>query len=569
MDPAWGVCSQAAGRGELPCGVYDPPRALGVQQAMMPRPTYPSDPQNLLTPAGAAAPGGGTGVDSIAAPTAAPRQPETLMAPLPQVTKPGLNQDDDFQSLQKQEPRPKNSQDSSLPTPRPQAQSISDVNSDSDPALNNADSNSKSHPNTGAQSDPNAGASPQDTSDPKTQGDSSSSGAGSDDSGTGSDSQAALPAQKSTKSPKQAVPPRPIAQTTVAIGDPNSGGNPGGIPDENAGGGQSNNLTPSLDGSPGGSPSRNTLADTTIASMSPFTPHPVTVLGETLSAINPTAVVIASKTLVAGGSAFSTNGNFYSVGPSGSLVAGTLAPGANQLPALTFGNSVYTANSASQFVIGSQTLDPGQQITISGTPVSLASSSNIVVIGSSTKSLEAATPTVPPALLTFDGSTYTADKASQFVIGSQTLTPGGVITVSGTVISEAPSGSGLVLIGASTQVLGHPPTVGAPTTAAIMTFGGQTYTADASGNFVISGQTLRPGSMITVSGTPISEAPDATNVVIQGSIEVLSTATTSPSVMSFFGGASSHTGGAISSWTIWFGWIVALLSSTGWFLLGL
>ena len=97
---------------------------------------------------------------------------------------------------------------------------------------------------------------------------------------------------------------------------------------------------------------------------------------------------------------------------------------------LVFGGSTYTANSASQFVIGGQTLVPNQQITVSGTPISLAPGASLVVIAGSTQALGSAQSA--PLVFTFGASTITANSASQFVIDGQTLTPGGAINVHGT-----------------------------------------------------------------------------------------------------------------------------------------
>lgn len=72
--------------------------------------------------------------------------------------------------------------------------------------------------------------------------------------------------------------------------------------------------------------------------------------------------------------------------------------------------AVYTANSISQFVIGSQTLNPGAAVTVSSTPISLVIDASEAVIGSSTVPLYPAgiTPasgsgSVP--ILIFAGST--------------------------------------------------------------------------------------------------------------------------------------------------------------------
>jgi len=183
-------------------------------------------------------------------------------------------------------------------------------------------------------------------------------------------------------------------------------------------------------------------------------------------------------------------------------------------PALTLAGSPYTVISGSQYVIGSQTLTPGGIITVSGTPISLGPSASVAVVGISTQQLAAPPVTKPiTPVLTFAGSTYTADSTSEFVIASQTLSPGGAITVSGTPISLGP-GASVAIVGTSTQQL-------SPTKAAIITFGGSTYTANSASDFVIASQTLTPGGALTIGGTPISYAPGGSDVVIGSSTEAV------------------------------------------------
>ena len=55
--------------------------------------------------------------------------------------------------------------------------------------------------------------------------------------------------------------------------------------------------------------------------------------------------------------------------------------------------------------------------------------------------------------MTFAGSAITADSASAFEIAGQTLTKGGVVTISGTPVSYAGNG-GDVVVGSSTEGLG-------------------------------------------------------------------------------------------------------------------
>ena len=121
-------------------------------------------------------------------------------------------------------------------------------------------------------------------------------------------------------------------------------------------------------------------------------------------------------------------------------------------------------------------------------------------------------------IITFDGSTFTADAASDFTINGQTLTPGGNIDISGTPISYPLAGTAVV-IGTSTEPFSFATITGAdiPT----ITLDGRPYTADASSDFVIDGQTLAPGGVITVNGTPVSYIVAGTDVVIGTSTEAV------------------------------------------------
>ena len=278
-----------------------------------------------------------------------------------------------------------------------------------------------------------------------------------------------------------------------------------------------------------------------------FTPHVVTALGQTLSITDPSAVAIAGSTLSVGGPAHTSNGKYYSLAPSGNLVAGTLAatPVPSPPPVLSVAGTTYTANAASEFIIAGQTLAPGGEITIASTKISLHPSADIAVVGDKTQFLATASPSPAPALLTFAGSTYTANAASQFVIASQTLTPGGTITASGTPIAlpqptnDIPATIPIAVIGSSTQTLATaltPPL--SVKDAPVLTYAGSTYTADASHGFFIASQTLRPGGIITVLGTPISLASGAADAVavVGTSTQTLATATVTPADVFTVGG---------------------------------
>ena len=231
--------------------------------------------------------------------------------------------------------------------------------------------------------------------------------------------------------------------------------------------------------------------------------------------------IIADQTLSKGGK-ITIAGTVVSLDPdSKNAAAGfstsvehfiTAAPvaGVQPEPVLTFGGSTYTARPGSHdFVIDGQTLTQGGEITVSGVVMSYPSSSYIVV-GSSRQRLEAART----AELTFDGSTFTADAHGDFVIDGQTLTQGGGVTVSEVVISY-PSSS-YIVVGSSTQRLEAART-------AELAFDGSIFTADAHGDFIVDGQTLNSGGVITVDGTAISYAADGAEVVVGSKTQYLAT----------------------------------------------
>lgn len=221
--------------------------------------------------------------------------------------------------------------------------------------------------------------------------------------------------------------------------------------------------------------------------------------------------IVGSRTLTAGG-AFSISGTPISLAPNTAYAivgSSTYNLAVIGLPALTLGSQTISPNSQGQYMIGSQTLNPGGRITASGTLISLAANTAYVVVGSSTQDLAV---TSPPAL-TLTGQTITPDAQGRYTIGSQVLTPGGAITVSGTRISLAQN-TAYAVVGSSTEYFATnlPPT---------LTVGSQTITPDAQGRYIIGSQTLTPGGVINVSNTQISLASDGTDVVIGTSTEAL------------------------------------------------
>ena len=284
-----------------------------------------------------------------------------------------------------------------------------------------------------------------------------------------------------------------------------------------------------------------------------FSTHVITPLaGVAVTINNPSAVEAAGAILTPGGPAVTKDGTYFSLAPSGNLIAGTVSNGGApaEAPAvLTFAGSTYTANSASQFIVAGQTLAPGAIISVSGTPISLASGGAVAVVGTNTQTLKRAPAITPaPAVLSFAGSSYTADASSHFIINGQTLAQGAAITVSGTPIS-LPSGGAIAVIGSSTQSLQYIPAI--TPAPAVLSFDGSSYTADVSSDFIINGQTLAPGAAITVSGTPISLPSGGAVAIIGTSTQSLKSApliTPAPAILSFHG--SSYTADASSDFII-------------------
>ena len=292
-----------------------------------------------------------------------------------------------------------------------------------------------------------------------------------------------------------------------------------------------------------GTSTQNLLFATTTAASEPI----LTFDGSIYTANPSSNFIIDGQTLVKG-SAITIGGTQISYNEAGTgVVVGTSTQGlyfaaitAASKPILTFRGSTYTENPSSKFVIDGQTLVKGSAITVGGTQISYDGAGTGVVIGTSTQSLSlAAITAAPEVILTFDGSTYTADYSSNLVIGGQTLVKGGKITIDGTQLSYDEAGTDVV-IGTSTQMLRTTSVTPVPDSA--ITFDGSTYTADHSSNFVVDGQTLTKGGVITVQSTPISYAADGKDVVVGSSTEAVGLGGW---IMSGFGGGPSATAGGV------------------------
>lgn len=167
-------------------------------------------------------------------------------------------------------------------------------------------------------------------------------------------------------------------------------------------------------------------------------------------------LVIGTQTITPGSPAVMVSGTPISLAVSETaLIVGSSTapyPLTTAPPSLSSANNVVTIDGLtltqgpnSGLLIGTQTLLPGASaITISGTTsISLSPSGNSIVIDGF-NSFPVPSPTGEPTILEFGGSSYTEISGSAFLIGTQTLVEGGApITVNGTLMSLAPSGTAI------------------------------------------------------------------------------------------------------------------------------
>ena len=211
--------------------------------------------------------------------------------------------------------------------------------------------------------------------------------------------------------------------------------------------------------------------------------------------------------------------------PSNDLVVGkstiALSPPS---PVFTVAGQVFTPASKG-LVAGGKTLVPGgASVTISGVPISLGLSGNIVV-GSSTISLPKIFAPLPSATITFDNQVFTA-VPSRLALDGTTLVPGEVsVTINGVPINLNPSGK--IVVGSSTtflpNIFPNPSNPSSP-----ITISNSVFTLLPSG-LAIDGTTLTPGGPdITIAGTHLSLDPEG-NLIVKNSVAITSVSSSSSS----------------------------------------
>lgn len=268
------------------------------------------------------------------------------------------------------------------------------------------------------------------------------------------------------------------------------------------------------------SPPQIVIGSSTITALPPPGSNPN--LGSENIAVPGPSFVVDGQTLLPGGQAITVSGTTISLQAGGSSIvvngatSAVINPAGVPQPSIRIGDSTFIAQPGNTFVIGDQTLSPGgQAITVSGTTLSLDPSASFVVIDGQTSQLPnsaAAQITAAPVLTIGNGIFRPLPgTGTSYLIGSSTLTPGGSVVVADTTISLAEGATALIVNGKTSLIL--PSAQGVITNAPYLTVGSQTYTAISGTTFIISGQTLTPGGVITVDGTTIRLSPSATELV--------------------------------------------------------
>jgi len=194
-----------------------------------------------------------------------------------------------------------------------------------------------------------------------------------------------------------------------------------------------------------------------------------TIGGQTFTA-NPTGFQIAGTSILPGGQGIIVSGTQISLAKSGILVVGSstmqLSNPTSALDIATIGGQAFTANPTGFQIAGTSVLPGAQAVTVSGTPVSLASS-GVLHVGSSSFTIPSI-QTQSSAVLTLGGLAFVSLSPSAVVVDGTTLSAGDPsITVDGARVSLGVGGD-LVVGSTTTQIS----TVAPGGTAGVLTFQG-------------------------------------------------------------------------------------------------
>ena len=284
------------------------------------------------------------------------------------------------------------------------------------------------------------------------------------------------------------------------------------------------------------------------ASVDPAVAFPkITAAGQILTISDPSAVSIAGTVLTPGGPEATISGTPVSLAPSGNLVIGTGPPNPSST-ILTIAGQTITANPTSFQIAGTPVVAGEPAVTVSGTPVSIGTAGDLVIGGTT------GTPSAFPAVVTVGGQRLTANGADLIGSGTTVSAGGPAVLVAGTPVSLGPLGK--FVVGGTTT------TISGASQPSVFTVGGQTFTANPT-KFSVAGTTLSAGGPgITVSSTFISLNPSGSLVI---GTSTISLETSTPTVITTNGQTfTAEEGGkiAIGSATLSSGGVGTIINGT-------
>jgi hypothetical protein len=246
--------------------------------------------------------------------------------------------------------------------------------------------------------------------------------------------------------------------------------------------------------------------------------------GQTLAAGSKITLVSESSSAVI---ALQTSGShtYLVVGSSSSLLPEQIPITRSAVP-IVVGTDTIQPDASSNYIISGQTLAAGSEITlVSGSSSAVialqtSDSKTYLVVGSSTSVLpeqETATRSAVPIVV--GTNTIQPDASSNYIISGQTLAAGSEVTlVSGSstaiVALKTSNSRTYLVIGTLTSMLPEQTASEGDIQPPAFTIGSSVITPNSASEYVIASQTLRPGAAITVSGSIISLASHATEIVI-------------------------------------------------------
>lgn len=253
----------------------------------------------------------------------------------------------------------------------------------------------------------------------------------------------------------------------------------------------------------------------------------ITIASLDLSTNSASEFKIGSQTVVPGSAPVLVSVNKHSIDASAPKIATndiTKPLSRSEEPQLKYASVISTgsdrtANAVSDNIVGKQVLSPaGNPIIVSETTYSLVVQASAVVINGVTNTLPTYRDTNPnpTAVLSIGSLRLTADTASEYILDSKTLSPGGTpIVVSGTTYSLAPQASENIVNGVISDL--SEKKNAEPTPEPVIRIGSQYLAPDTAFRYIAGSKTLIPGAIpIVVSGTTYSLASKASAVVING-----------------------------------------------------